>query len=241
MRQYVYEHLPVAELKENFNKIMSAGYSVSLFTDWQSDTINEVWIKSHENESTDFSKIESFFGAKAAVKNMHPIADLSAENCTEQMGVAGPWYERLPHFKMGFTPSSGKELQAEYFVPYENAVDAILAIAQLGKKTGPHLFISEIRSIAADDLWMSPCYNRKSVAIHFTWKQEWNDVQRLLPLVEKELSSFDCRPHWGKLFRLTPAQFASRYEKLNDFKSLVAKYDPSGKFKNDFLKNTILG
>jgi xylitol oxidase len=241
MRQYVYEHLPVSELKENFDKIMSAGYSVSLFTDWQSDTINEVWIKSHENESTDFSKMDSFFGAKAAVKNMHPIADLSAENCTDQMGVPGPWYERLPHFKMGFTPSSGKELQAEYFVPYENAVDAILAIAQLGKKTGPHLFISELRSIAADDLWMSPCYNRKSVAIHFTWKQEWNDVQRLLPLVEKELSSFDCRPHWGKLFRLTPAQFSSRYERLNDFKSLVAKYDPAGKFKNDFLKNTILG
>ncbi len=241
MRQYVYEHLPVKQLEQHFNEIMSAGYSVSLFTDWQSDTINEVWIKSHENETTDFSKMDTFFGAKAAVKNMHPIADLSAENCTEQMGVAGPWYERLPHFKMGFTPSSGKELQAEYFVPYENAVDAILAVAQLGKKTGPHLFISEIRSIAADDFWMSPAYQRKSVAIHFTWKQEWNDVQRLLPLVEKELSPFDCRPHWGKLFRLSAAELASRYEKINDFKSLVLKYDPEGKFRNDFLTKTIYG
>lgn len=239
MRQYVFEHLPMNELKTQFEAIMSAGYSVSLFTDWQSDFINEVWIKSHENETTDFSAMNSFFGAGAAIKNMHPIAELSAENCTEQMGVPGPWYERLPHFKMGFTPSSGKELQAEYFVPFENAVDAIFAISKLGKQTGPHLFISEIRSIAADEFWMSPCYKRKSVAIHFTWKQEWNDVQRLLPIVEKELAAFNCRPHWGKLFRISPAMLASRYEKMNDFKSLVKKYDPQGKFRNDFLNKTI--
>jgi len=238
MRQYVYEHLPVSQLKENFDKIMSAGYSVSLFTDWQTDSINEVWIKSRVDASNNIPPQE-FFGAKLATKNLHPIAELSAENCTDQMGVPGPWYERMPHFKMGFTPSSGKELQAEYFIPRKNAVEAMLAVTRLSKQIGPHLFISEIRTIAADNLWMSPNRNQDSVAIHFTLKQEIPEVSRLLPLIEKELEPFNVRPHWGKLFTISAKQLASRYEKMADFKKLVATYDPNGKFRNDFLNKTI--
>ncbi|MEP6596512.1 MAG: D-arabinono-1,4-lactone oxidase [Ginsengibacter sp.] len=239
MRQNVYLKMPMSQLKEHFEKIVSAGYSVSLFTDWQSESINEVWIKSRVDDGTDNNAMPEFFGAKAATKNMHPIAELSAENCTEQMGVPGPWYERLPHFKMGFTPSSGKELQSEYFIPFHNAVDAIFAIQRLGRQIGPHLFISEIRTIAADNLWMSPCRNQPSVSIHFTWKQEWAEVNKLLPLIEKELTPFNVRPHWGKLFTIPPKVLASRYEKLHDFKTMVASYDPQGKFRNDFLNATI--
>src|SRR6201996_6727785 len=135
VQQNVFTGLPVAQLKDNFEKIMSAGYSVSLFTDWQTDHINEVWVKSRIG--TD--KLQTgpeFFGAKAATKNLHPIIALGAENCTEQMGVPGPWYERLPHFKMGFTPSSGKELQSEYFVPFHSGVQAMEAVARLGKQIG---------------------------------------------------------------------------------------------------------
>jgi xylitol oxidase len=238
MRQYVYEHLPVSQLKDNFDKIMSAGYSVSLFTDWQTDSINEVWIKSRV-EGTNNNPPKEFFGAKIATKNLHPISELSAENCTEQMGVPGPWYERMPHFKMGFTPSSGKELQAEYFIPRKNAVEAMLAVTRLSKQIGPHLFISEIRTIAADNLWMSPNRNQDSVAIHFTLKQEIPEVSRLLPFIEKELEPFNVRPHWGKLFTISAKQLANRYEKMADFKKLVATYDPNGKFRNDFLNNTI--
>lgn len=238
MRQYVYEHLPVSQLNDNFDKIMSAGYSVSLFTDWQTDSINEVWIKSRVDGTNNHPPSE-FYGAKIATKNLHPIAELSAENCTEQMGVPGPWYERMPHFKMGFTPSSGKELQAEYFIPRKNAVEAMLAISRLSKQIGPHLFISEIRTIAADNLWMSPCRNQESVAIHFTLKQEIPEVNRLLPFIEKELEPFNVRPHWGKLFTISAKQLASRYEKMADFKKLVASYDPNGKFRNDFLNQTI--
>jgi alditol oxidase len=241
MRQKVYLKMPLAELKEHFEKIVSAGYSVSLFTDWQNESINEVWIKSRTDDGTDNNEMPQFFGAKAATKNMHPIAELPAENCTEQMGVPGPWYERLPHFKMGFTPSSGKELQSEYFIPFHNAVDAIFAIQRLGKQIGPHLFISEIRTIAADELWMSPCRNQASVAIHFTWKQEWTEVIKLLPIIEKELMPFNVRPHWGKLFTFSPRILASRYEKMDDFKRLITTYDPGGKFRNDFLNDTIYG
>ncbi len=241
VRQYVYENLPLAQMKDHFDEIQASGYSVSLFTDWQGQRLNEVWIKSRVGEGPAFAAPAEFFGAKLATRNLHPIADLSAENCTEQMGVPGPWYERLPHFRMGFTPSAGKELQSEYFVPRRNAVDAILAVERLRDQVSPHLLISEIRTIAADDLWMSTCYQRPSVTIHFTWKPDWPAVRRVLPVIEKELSPFGVRPHWGKLFTLPPADLRSRYEKLGDFVQLAAKYDPKGKFRNEFLDNMVFG
>jgi len=237
MRQRVFLKLPMSQLKAHFEDIVSAGYSVSLFTDWQNDSINEVWIKSRMDEK-DHNQPE-FYGAKAATKNLHPIIDHPAESCTDQMGVPGPWYERLPHFKMGFTPSSGKELQSEYFVPLRHAVEAIEAVSRLGKQIGPHLFITEIRTIAADNLWMSPCHNQTSVTIHFTWKQDTDAVMKLLPLIEKELAPFNPRPHWGKIFTLSPKVLESRYEKLADFKKLVTEYDPKGKFRNGFLDHNI--
>jgi len=240
MRQNVFTGLPVALLKDNFEKIMSAGYSVSLFYDWQTDFINEVWIKSRIGTDVAHDEAE-FYGAKAATKNLHPIIALNAENCTGQMGVPGPWYERLPHFKMGFTPSSGKELQSEYFVPLGHAVEAIQAVAKLGGQIGPHLLITEIRAIAADDLWMSPCHHQTSITIHFTWKQETEAVLKILPLIEKELAPFNARPHWGKIFTMEPHVLQSRYEKLADFKKLVAGYDPNGKFRNAFLEQNIYG
>jgi len=238
MKQHVFTGLPVSELKQHFEKIVSAGYSVSLFTDWQSDHINEVWIKSRIGTDKD-ENLKEFYGAKAATKNLHPIIGLSAENCTEQMGVPGPWYERLPHFKMGFTPSSGKELQSEFFVPFNHAVEAIEAVAKLGKQIGPHLFITEIRTIAADDLWMSPAHNQKSVAIHFTWKQETEAVMKLLPQIERELSPFKARPHWGKIFTMPAKTLATRYEKMDAFRAMVAEYDPHEKFRNHFLANEL--
>jgi xylitol oxidase len=239
MRQYVYENLPLAQMKDHFDDIQSSGYSVSLFTDWQKQRLNEVWIKSRVGDGQAFAAPQEFFGAKLAVRNLHPIAELSAENCTEQMGVPGPWYERLPHFRMGFTPSAGKELQSEYFVPRRNAVDAILAVERLRDQVTPHLLISEIRTIAADDLWMSTCYRQPSVTIHFTWKPDWPAVSRVLPVIEKELSPFQPRPHWGKLFTLSPAEIRSRYDKLADFIQLATKYDPKGKFRNDFLNTYV--
>lgn len=238
MRQYVYERLPLTELKDHFDEIEGSGYSVSLFTNWQSDDITEVWIKRKADEKVSEPEKE-WFGATLATKNMHPIPELSAENCTEQMGVDGPWYERMPHFKMGFTPSSGVELQSEYFVPRRNAVDAILAISRLKDQVGPHLFTSEIRTIAADNLWMSPCYKQDSVAIHFTWKQEPEAVGRLMPIIERELAPFGVKPHWGKLFTIKPEDLEKAYEKMPEFRELAKKYDPKGKFRNDFLNTNL--
>jgi len=241
MRQYVYENLPLIQLKDHFDAIESSGYSVSLFTDWQKQRVNEVWIKSRDEQGQAFHATPEFFGATLATRNLHPIAELSAENCTEQMGVPGPWYERLPHFRMGFTPSAGKELQSEYFVPRQHAVEAILAVERLRDQVIPHLLISEIRTIAADELWLSPCYEQPCVTIHFTWKQDWPAVSKLLPVIEKELAPFRARPHWGKLFTTSPAELKGIYKKMPEFIELSRKYDPRGKFRNEYLNKNLFG
>jgi alditol oxidase len=239
MRQYVYENLPLSELKDHFDTIEASAYSVSLFTDWQKQRINEVWIKSRMEKGQAFDAAPEFFGAKLATRDLHPIAELSAENCTEQMGLPGPWYERLPHFRMGFTPSAGKELQSEYFVPRQHAIEAILAVERLREQVSPHLLISEIRAIAADGLWLSPCYQQSCVTIHFTWKPDWPTVSKLLSAIERELAPFQARPHWGKLFTTSPKELKSIYKKLPEFVELSKNYDAQGKFRNEFLDTNI--
>ena len=241
MRQYVYENLPFSALQDHFDAVESSAYSVSLFTDWQKQRINEVWIKTRVEQGVEFHAMPEFFGAKLATKNLHPISDLSAENCTEQMGVLGPWYERLPHFRMGFTPSAGKELQSEFFIPRRHAVEAILAVERLRDQVTPSLLITEIRAIAADNLWMSPCYQQDSVTIHFTWKPDWPAVSKLLPVIERELAPFNARPHWAKLFTISPQTLRALYKRMPDFIELATKYDPQGKFRNDFLNKNIFG
>ena len=234
VRQDVFQELPLASLEKHFDEIMSGGYSVSLFTNWLDQKISQVWIKRRTDKPTT-ELANDFFGAKAATRNLHPIITMSAENCTEQMGIPGPWYNRLPHFKMGFTPSGGKELQSEFFVPHVNAMDAILALEKKKELINPQLLISEIRTIAADELWMSPCYHQDSVAIHFTWKQNPDEVSKLIPMIESELAPYKMKPHWGKLFSINPAVLHERYEKFSDFLALAKKYDPDGKFRNHYL------
>jgi xylitol oxidase len=254
VRQYVYENLPLRQLRDHFPAILSAGYSVSLFTDWQNERFNEVWIKSRVGEAPSHAAPGTFngpqpefFGATAATHDLHPIRGISAENCTAQMGVSGPWHERLPHFRMGFTPSSGQELQSEYFVPRDRSFEAIQAIGKLREKISPHLLISEIRCIAADELWMSPCYRQASTAIHFTWQPDWPAVRELLPLIEEGLAPFNAKPHWGKLFTLSHFAKDGRpgiqdlYEKLPAFQQLLRQYDPAGKFRNEYLDKVIFG
>ena len=239
MTQYVYQNMPIAQLKDHFDEIQASGYSVSLFTNWQSQDIAEVWVKQRADAPQMNQK--EWLGATLATKNLHPIPELSAENCTAQMGVPGPWYERMPHFKMGFTPSSGDELQAEYFVPRQHAVDAIMAIARLSDQVGPYLLTSEIRTIAADNLWMSPCYQQDCITIHFTWKPDWPGVSKLLPIVERELAPYNARPHWGKLFAMAPAEVQKHYPRLPEFREVAKQYDTKGKFRNAFLEKNIFG
>jgi xylitol oxidase len=157
------------------------------------------------------------------------------------MGVPGPWHERLPHFRLNFTPSSGAELQAEYFVARQDAVKAILAVEELRKAIKPNLLITEVRTIDADNLWMSPCYQQPTVAIHFTLKPDWPSVSKLLPRIEEKLAPFRARPHWAKMFTMDPQRLQSLYAKLPDFRKLLREFDPQGKFRNRFIDTNLFG
>lgn len=238
VRQDVFQDLAFADLTKNFDEIMSSGYSVSLFTKWQDRTIDQVWVKRRINEGMR-DLPSDLFGAKAATDHVMPVSGNSGENRTDQMGIPGAWHERLPHFKMGFTPSSGDELQSEYFVAKQNAVDAILALDKLHVRIGPILQVSEIRTIAADDQWLSPCYKQDCVAFHFTWKPDAEAVGKLLPRIEAELAPYEARPHWGKVFTTSPRAFHSLYKRLPDFVDLAETYDPQGKFRNNFIDRYI--
>jgi xylitol oxidase len=157
---------------------------------------------------------------------------MAVENCTQQMGVQGPWNSRLPHFRHEFTPSSGEELQSEYVVGREHAVDALHALNTIRDLIAPVVQISEVRTIAADELWLSPSYRRDSVAIHFTWVKDESSVVAVMAAVEAQLAPYRPRPHWGKLFGIGPEVLSGQYARLADFQKLVRMYDPTGKCGN---------
>lgn len=239
--QVIYDDLPLAHVLAQFDEIMSSAYSVSLFTDWQGARINQTWVKRLVTAAPAPTPAPTFFDATAAGELRRPASRRPAAGCTEQRGIPGPWHERLPHFRPEGIATSGQELQTEYFVPREHAVAAVRAIAALGARLVPALMISEVRTIAADDLWMSTCYARDGVGIHFSWYPDWPAVEALLPVIEDALAPFTPRPHWGKLFALSPAQVQAQYPRLDDFRALLRHYDPAGKFSNAFVERYIFG
>jgi alditol oxidase len=241
VRQRVFEGLRWDDLFEHFDAITSSGYSVSVFTRW-GETVDQVWVKSRADSGAPAGAPgEALFGAVAATQHRHPILGLDPLNCTPQLGIAGPWSERLPHFRMGFTPSSGAEIQSEYLIPRHHAVAAIEAVLGISATVRPVIQVSELRTIAADALWMSPQYGRDTVAIHFTWAPEADAVRRALVEVERALAPFGARPHWGKLFLAGAGEIGPLYERLGDFRALLDRYDPRGAFRNDWLRARVLG
>lgn len=241
MRQDVYENLSYAQAEAHFQEIASSADSVSLFTDWKSPRFNQVWRKRQVEETDSYTPETDFFGATLATRPLHPIPEVDAEHCTQQMGIPGPWHERLPHFRMDFTPSNGEELQTEYLLPRQYAFPALIALDGLREQIAALALISEVRTIAADALWMSPCYRQECVSVHFTWTKDWPAVSALLPQIEAALAPFSARPHWGKLFAMDAAQIETLYPKLPEFRDLITTFDPQGKFRNAFLEKYIFG
>jgi alditol oxidase len=234
MRQRVFEALAWDALFEHFDAITGSGYSVSILS-YLGDTVDQVWVRSRVTDAPEVVR-DDLFGARPATVDRHPILGLDPVNCTPQLGRPGPWSARLPYFRMGFTPSAGEELQSEYLVAREHAGAAIEAVRGLADRIRPVLHVCEIRTIAADRLWMSPQYERDSVGIHFTWALEPEAVLDVLADLEPALEPFDPRPHWGKLFLHAP-----RYERVADFARLAEQLDPRGAFRNDWLEARVLG
>lgn len=240
VRQQVFDHLSWDVVFNQFDALTSAADSVSLFLDY-GDDVDEVWLKSRVDPEHPTPVLIELFGAAASTVALHPVRALSAETCTEQLGVPGSWADRLPHFRLDAVPASGNELQTEYMVARPHAVAAIQAVKALAPVLRPHLWISEIRTVAADDFWLSSAYGGDAVCIHFSWKLEPEVVSGLLPQLEAALSPFEPRPHWGKLFVATAADLEPRYPRLPEFRKLAAKLDPRGAFRNDFLDRHVFG
>jgi xylitol oxidase len=240
VRQHVYLDLAFDTALAEFDDIMSAAYSVSLFSDWKQPAFDMLWCKSRVGDPAPRDPQTPLFGARPATTNQHPIPGLAAVHCTDQLSRPGPAHERLPHFRMDFLPSHGDELQTEYLLPRCHAVAAFDALRPLHGEIARLVLVNEIRTIAKDALWMSPAYGRDSVAFHFTWKPDWAAVQPLLTRMEAALAPFEPRPHWGKLFTMTPAEVHKQYARLADFRDLVRAFDPSGKFRNRFLDTYVL-
>ncbi|POH71850.1 FAD-binding protein [Arthrobacter glacialis] len=239
--QHVYTELPWDAVLAHFDEVTSRAYSVSLFTDWRGDTVGQVWFKQRLEDGRTGDYPASFLGGTAATFEMHPLPGVSAVNCTPQLGIAGQGSDRLSHFRMDFLPSSGNEIQSEYLLPREHAVAAINAMRELSATISPLLLVAEIRTIAADDLWLSPNYGRDGIGLHFTWRLHPEGVQAVLPLIEEALAPFAARPHWGKVFAADAVTVVPLYPKLADFLALAVSLDPGGKFRNDFLDRTIFG
>jgi alditol oxidase len=229
VRQWVYEDLPRRRLDEHFAEIFASAYSVSVFTDWRPPYACRVWLK--QREAGDRTPPPRWLDARLAAVPLHPVPGMPPGFTTAQLGAPGPWHERLPHFRPEYTPSSGEELQSEYLIPRELAVQALAALDPIAGMIAPVLQIMEIRTIAADDLWLSPCYQRDSAGFHFTWRPDTRAVTPVLAAIEERLSPFGARPHWGKLFLASPAPL---YPRLPAVADLAARYDPEGKFRNQF-------
>jgi xylitol oxidase len=237
--QRIYEGLPLDVLDDHFGEIMGGGYSVSMFTDWRAPRLTQLWIKSLADDGTPPVTAEPWFTAQPASAARNPVPGLPGDNSTAQLGEPGPWFERLPHFRPEFTPSAGDELQTEYLLPAGHATAAIHALHQVGDRIAPVLRICEIRTIAADQLWLSPAYRQDSVAFHFTWLPDTAAVLPVVTLVERQLAPFGPRPHWGKIFTTPASELAERYDRLPDFLALAGHYDPTGKFRNAYTARSL--
>jgi xylitol oxidase len=239
--QHVYEGMKWDTLLENLDDVFAAGYSVSVFSRW-GERVEQVWIKRRADvEDPEPLPDDIWFGASAATIDRHPIIELDPVHATPQLGVPGAWSERLPHFRMGFTPSSGDELQSEYLLPRSRAIEAIEAMRALSQTLHPLTQVCELRTVAADRLWMSTAYDRDTLAIHFTWHPDPDAVTRALDAVEASLMPLGARPHWGKLFNARAETIAPLYPRLDDFRALLDRVDPRGAFRNDWLERCVLG
>ncbi|SPF05714.1 D-arabinono-1,4-lactone oxidase [Streptomyces sp. MA5143a] len=228
MAQRVRVAVPLDEVAAHFDAVSGAAHSVSVFTDWGGEEA-QVWLKRRLDRPD-----SGWSGGRPADRPMNPVPGMPPEFSTEQLDVPGPWCERLPHFRPELTPGAGEELQSEYYLPRAAAPAAIAALRALGQRLAPALHIAEVRTVRADDLWLSPAHGRDSVTFHFTWVKDLARVQPLIADVEDALMPLGARPHWGKLTALAPREIAALYEQIGVFAQLARKYDPSGTFRNDF-------
>jgi alditol oxidase len=241
--QTVWDDMDFEAAVDSLDTVLGAGNSVSLFTTFRRPVFEQVWVKQRVDQSNPLSPdaLTHWNGAKPARTQRHPVPGHDGSTCTTQQGVAGPWHERLPHFRLDFTPSAGDELQSEYFVPRDHGAEALRCLFAMRAEISPLLLVSEVRSVAADQLWLSMAYERDSVALHFTWLPDEPAVRTVLARIEAVLEPFQARAHWGKVFTTKPANIARLYPRFADFRELVNEWDPQRVFQNEFILDRVFG
>ena len=230
MWQTVWLDLPWAAVTADFDAVMGSGYSVSLFTTWSGQTVQQAWVKGLADAPP-----PDLGPARRATAALHMVPGMPSGAVTAQLGEVGPWHERLPHFRPSANPSTGAELQSEYLLPIERAGEAIEGLRGRAALLAPLLQVSEVRAVAADDLWLSGAYGGDAVALHFTWRPHWEGVHAVLPELERLLLGLGGRPHWGKCFAAGGPELAAAFPMLHRFRELRDRSDPAGKFGNAFL------
>lgn len=232
--QDVSEELPWPDITERFDELFSSAYSVSVFTSFR-DQAGVLWRKHRLTDGRGPEDIVRW-NARASVVHRHPVDDLSGDACTPQLLEPGPWCERLPHFRLDQVPASGAEIQSEYFVDRLAAPQVIDALRDFEPRMRDLLMISEIRTVAADDLWLSTATDRDTVAFHFSWFLNPAEVDTLLPELEAMLAPFAARPHWGKVFAMTGQELETMYPQYDAFRRLRRKLDPRDAFLSPYVE-----
>lgn len=235
VRQDVYEDVPVDA--DDLTAALADAYSVSLFSDLRSHRFRTAWLK--RREPWPKAPEPTWRGGRLASTQHHPVPGQPPEGTTRQ-GEPGPWHLRLPHFRLDVPPSTrGDELQSEFLVGRENAADAWRVVLSLAGRLAPLVQIAEVRTVAADDLWLSLASGRDSVALHFTWVPDVAAVRAGLAELEAALAPFEPRPHWGKVFVTPLEQVRERYPHVDDAAGLVRELDPDGRFANAYVRDAL--
>jgi alditol oxidase len=240
MRQDLYQRLPWDTLTGSFEEVMNSGSSVSVVSDFAADTAQLLWVKTRLVDDEPRQMPGILFGATAATEQLHMTPGNNPLHCTPQLGEPGPWCDRIPHFLLGYNPSTGSEIQSEYLLDRRHATGAVEALRELGPSIAPLIQSAEIRTIAADELWLSPGYRRDCFGIHFTWRPDRDPVTAAVTRIEAALAAYEPRPHWAKVFA-GPFNFDHLYPRLADFRTLAAEYDPRHIFRTPYLLRTVLG
>jgi len=125
--------------------------------------------------------------------------------------------------------------EMEYHLPRENGIPALREIRTAIETRHPEVFFPiEVRYVKADDIWLSPFYQRDccSIAVHRFFEE---DYRPYFKTIEPIFRKYHGRPHWGKLNTLGQADFRALYPRWDDFAAVRRDVDPTGLFLNPYL------
>ena len=125
--------------------------------------------------------------------------------------------------------------EMEYAVPLDRLASAFRGVQRVIDEHGWRIeFPIEVRTAAADDLWLSTATGRPSgyLAVHRYWK---TDHTEYFAAVEEVMLAHEGRPHWGKLHTLDASALRARYPRFDDFTALRDRLDPDRAFRNPYL------